>query len=269
MSWRAYRSILRIRLIAGLQYRAAALAGVAINLFWGLIQVTLLILFYRLGQYSNPGMTMAQGVTYMWFAQIFISLVPLQMDTEAHQKITSGDFAYELCRPLDLYGHWFARVAALRLSNTLLKSWISLIICVLLPAPYGIQPPVSWAALGLTVLALMGALLLSCALTNLMSTFLLWVELGPGLNSLFLSIITLCSGMLVPLSIFPDWAQPILRMLPFAGLMDFPCSFYTGIIPLSAAWNVLGRQWLWIIVLVWFGKWRLAKGLRRTVIQGG
>lgn len=269
MRWRPYLSILRIRFIAGLQYRVAALAGVAINLFWGLILVTILILFYRWGQYPHPGITLAQGVTYIWLGQCFMSLIPMQMDTEVYQKITSGDLAYELCRPLDLYGHWFARIAANRLSNTFLKSWIALIFCVILPAPYGIQPPVSGEALVFFGVALIGALFLSCALSNLMSVSLLRVEWGPGLNSLFLSTITLCSGLLIPLSVFPDWLQPILRALPFAGMMDFPCALYTGIIPVSGAWSLIGRQWLWVIALVWLGKWRLEKGLRRTVIQGG
>lgn len=269
MRWRPYMSILRTRLVAGLQYRVAALAGIAINLFWGLLLVIILILFYRWGQNPHPGMTLAQGVTYIWLGQCFISLIPMQMDTEIYQKITTGDVAYELCRPLDLYGHWFARIAANRLSNILLKSWIPIIVCIILPAPYGIQPPVSWGAFAAFAAALIGALFLSCALSNLMNVSLLRVELGPGLNNLFFAVIVLGSGMLVPLSVFPDWLQPIFRALPFAGMMDFSCSLYTGIIPVSAAGSLLGRQWLWVIVLVWLGKWRLAKGLRRTVIQGG
>ena len=268
-NWRAYVSILRIRVIASLQYRVAALAGVAINAFWGLILTTIMLLFYRLGHRENVAMTLEQAITYIWLGQCLISLVPMQMDSEAYQKITSGDFAYELCRPLDLYTHWYARIVAQRLAGALQKSWLVLLIAILMPVPYKISPPVSWPALGAMFLALCGALLLSCALTSLMNVFLLRVELGPGLNSLFISLITLFSGLLVPLSIFPDWLQPILRTLPFAGLVDFPCAFYTGLMPLSSAGSILGRQICWIIVLVCLGRWGLKRGLRRTVIQGG
>lgn len=269
MRWRAYLSILRIRLIGGLQYRAQAFAGVAINSFWGIILVTILMLFYKYGYRQHVGMTLAQGVTYIWFAQGFISLVPIQMDTEIYQRITSGDFAYELCRPLDVYAHWFTRIAAIRISGTLLKSWLTFLIAILLPAPFGILPPVSVQALVATLVLLGGALLLSCALTNLMNISLLRVELGPGLNSLIVSMVVIFSGMLVPLTIFPDWLQPVLRALPFAGMIDFPSSLYTGLIPVQQVWGLLGRQIFWIVALVLLGRWRMQKALRRTVIQGG
>lgn len=269
MRWRAYLSILRIRMIAGLQYRVASLASIAINLFYGFLLVTILILFYKLGQRQNIEMTLTQGVTYIWFAQSFLSLIPMQLDSEIYQKITSGDFAYELCRPLDLYAHWFARIAALRISNLALKSGLALVFALLLPAPYGMQLPVSWAALVVTAVALCGAFLLSCAFSNLMNILLLKIELGPGLNSLVISTIMVFSGVLVPLSVFPDWLQPVLRALPFAGLMDFPCALYTGIIPVSEAWFVLGKQVFWIVALILFGKWRYKMAVQQTVIQGG
>lgn len=269
MRWRAYLSILRIRLIGGLQYRAQAIAGVAINAFWGVILVTILMLFYKYGYRQHIGMTLAQGVTYIWFGQCFINLIPMQLDNEIYQRITSGDFAYELCRPLDVYGHWFMRAMAMRLSGTLLKSWLTFLIAVLLPAPFGIQAPVSSLAVLATGAALIGALLLSCALSNLMNIALLRVELGPGLNSLIMSMIVIFSGMLVPLTVFPDWLQPILRSLPFAGMIDFPSALYTGIIPVQKVWNLLGRQLFWILALVLLGRWLMQKSLRRTVIQGG
>ena len=130
MKYQAYKSILRIKLIAGLQYRVAALAGASINLFWGLILVKILMLFYELGRHQEDCMTIAQGVTYIWLSQCFIGLSPLPSDNEVHQRITSGDFAYELLRPLDLYTHWYMRAAALRLSNTILRSSVALIVCI-------------------------------------------------------------------------------------------------------------------------------------------
>lgn len=269
LHWRAYRSIFRIRMIAGLQYRVAALAGVGINLFYGLILVTILIIFYTHGARQTISMTLAQGVTYIWFAQAFISLIPMSMDAEAYKVISSGDFAYELCRPLDLYSHWYMRLVAMRLSNTLMRSWMVLVVSGFLPGAFRMLPPVSGLALGATVLALFGALLLSCAFTNLMNTFLLRVELGPGLNNLMVTFTIILSGMVIPLAVFPDWLQPVLRALPFAGLMDFPAGLYTGVIPLRQAWGMLGRQVFWIAVLVVLGRWRMNRGLRRTVIQGG
>lgn len=269
LHWRAYGSIFRIRMIAGLQYRVAALASVGINLFYGFVLVTIMTIFYKYGARQTINMTLAQAVTYIWFGQSFINLIPMSVDTEAYKVISSGDFAYELCRPLDLYSHWYMRLAGMRLSNMLMRSWMVLAVGVFLPGTYRMLPPASGLTLGVTVLALFGTLLLSCAFSNLMNTFLFKVELGPGLNSLMVTFTVILSGMVVPLAVFPDWLQPVLRALPFAGLMDFPAGLYTGIIPVNQAWAMLSRQLFWIAALVVLGRWRMNRGLRRTVIQGG
>ena len=44
---------------------------------------------------------------------------------------------------------------------------------------------------------------------------------------------------------------------------------FTGHIPPQAAISVLRHQLLWTAALVLFGRWLLARGLRRIVVQGG
>jgi ABC-2 type transport system permease protein len=75
--------------------------------------------------------------------------------------------------------------------------------------------------------------------------------------------------MIIPLPLFPDWAQPIVRALPFAGLVDLPFRVFTGHIPTSALLPVLTHQLFWTIALVLIGRQLLSRGLRRIVVQGG
>jgi ABC-2 type transport system permease protein len=75
--------------------------------------------------------------------------------------------------------------------------------------------------------------------------------------------------MIIPLPLFPDWAQPILRWLPFAGLLDFPFRTYTGNISIAQVPMVLFRQAMWTGILILYGRWLLARGMRRMVVQGG
>ena len=86
---------------------------------------------------------------------------------------------------------------------------------------------------------------------------------------LMTAMVTFFSGMIIPLPLFPDWAQPVVRALPFAGLVDLPFRVYTGHIPPHAVVAVLRHQLLWTIALVLFGRWLLSRGMRRVVVQGG
>ncbi len=82
-------------------------------------------------------------------------------------------------------------------------------------------------------------------------------------------MVTVFSGMIVPLPLFPGWAQSILMVLPFAGLGDLPYRLYTGNIDASRAPSILLLQLFWNAVLILCGRWTLATGLRRVTVQGG
>jgi ABC-2 type transport system permease protein len=74
---------------------------------------------------------------------------------------------------------------------------------------------------------------------------------------------------MIPLAFFPDWLQPLLRFLPFGGIMDAPFRVYSGNFPASQFGAVFGHQLAWIVVLILFGRALLAYSTRRLVVQGG
>lgn len=269
MRWRAFRAIVRIRMRTLMTYRAAALSSLCVNAMWGAIRAAVLILFYRWGRSQGADVTLAQSVSYVWLSQCFISLVPFSVDPEISRQITTGSFAYELCRPLDLYAHWFARLTADRLTPFVMKSGPVFLVAVLLPAPWGLSAPASAAGAAAAVGALALAVPLSCAFGMLLVINMLWIERGAGIGPLLSSAAYVFSGTVVPLSLYPGAAGKALRLLPFAGLMDIPCGLYTGMLPPEAALGWMLRQLVWIAALVLFGRWLMARGLRRTVIQGG
>ncbi|MEH2243537.1 hypothetical protein [Nostoc sp.] len=82
-------------------------------------------------------------------------------------------------------------------------------------------------------LSFIGAILLSSALTMLLTVSMMWTLSGEGINSILPTLIIMFSGMIVPLPLFPEWSKPLLNALPFSGLVDQPfrqittASFFT------------------------------------------
>ena len=73
---RPYLSVLSARIRMLLQYRAAALAGMSTQLFWGLIRV---MIFRSVLPHGNPRpqpMTYAEVVNYVWLGQALFALLP-------------------------------------------------------------------------------------------------------------------------------------------------------------------------------------------------
>ena len=68
-----YWSFFRIRFVNGLQYRAAALAGVATQFFWGMMYILMYAAFYRTNPAQFP-MEFSDTATYVWLQQAFLAL---------------------------------------------------------------------------------------------------------------------------------------------------------------------------------------------------
>jgi ABC-2 type transport system permease protein len=269
----AYLAIASTRFRMLLQYRAAALGGVFTQTFFGLVRISILEAFVRANPAASP-MTLPQLVGYVWLGQAALAMFPWNTDKEIRESIRSGGVAYELCRPLDLYHAWASRILAWRLAPTLLRLVpMFFLAMVVLPAvgleTWALRPPASLLAGGVWLLSMAGALLLSTAVSMLLQISLFWTISGKGIQVLAQSLTTLLGGLIIPLPLFPEWAQSVLRALPFAGLVDLPSRIYTGHITGSAALATLGVQLGWTVALVVLGRHLLGRGVRRVVVQGG
>jgi ABC-2 type transport system permease protein len=270
---RPYLAIVSARFRTLLQYRAAALAGVWTQLFFGLVFLGVYDAFYRSAD-RTPPMAFAQVVSYVWLGQALWAMLPWNADAEVRAMVRSGAVAYELCRPVDLYGLWYARAVAWRTAPTMLRALpMCVIVAFGLPLvgldEWRLAAPPSFASAAAFAAALVCTLLLGCALTTLLNVSLLWTLNGEGVVLLMAALVSFLSGMIIPLPLFPDWAQPIVRALPFAGLIDLPFRVYIGHIPPRDVVAVLLHQLLWTAALVIFGRWLLSRGMRRIVVQGG
>ena len=109
---RKYLAFFRLRFSTGLQYRAAAVAGIVTQFFWGAMELLAFRAFYQADPEAFP-MSFQATASYVWMQQAFLALFAAWMfENEIFQCIRDGSVAYELCRPVDLYAMWFARSAA-------------------------------------------------------------------------------------------------------------------------------------------------------------
>jgi viologen exporter family transport system permease protein len=269
---RPYLAILSARFRTMLQYRVAALAGLWTQCFFGIVFISIYEAFYASTDAPQP-LSFAQVVSYVWLGQALLALLPWNVDTEVRAMVRSGAVAYELARPLDLYNLWFVRALAWRTAPTILRA-VPMVIVATLGLPlvgleeWRLAPPDLANGLAF-VLAMICTLLLSCALTTLVNVTMLWTISVDGAVIVLTVLVTLLSGMLIPLPLFPDWAQPVLMALPFAGLVDLPYRIYVGDIALGGVPAVLLHQLAWTAALVLLGRKLLAVGMRRVVVQGG
>lgn len=248
-----------------LQYRAAALAGIITQVFFGFVMVQAYEAFYAAASGPQP-LALAEVISYVWLGQAMLGMLPWNVDPEIRAQIRTGGVVYELLRPVDLYGLWYARAVARRTAPTVLRAVPMFTLALLF---LGLQPPPTWPAALAWIAATLGALVLSAAITTLLAITLMWTLSGDGVVMLAVSGVMFFSGQAVPLPLFPEWSQPLLEMLPFRGLIDIPFRLYLGHLPAAEAPRLLLFQFGWAAALILLGRIMLARGRRVLVAQGG
>jgi ABC-2 type transport system permease protein len=223
---------------------------------------------------TEPPMTFSQVLVYVWLGQALLALLPWNVDKEIAEQIRSGGVAYELLRPVDLYGFWFARTLAFRLAPTLLRMMPMLVFTYfLLPflglGQWALPAPASVAAGCFFVLSAIATLILSTSVTMILHISLMWTLSGEGFNRMMPGVVPLFAGLVVPLPLFPDWLQGVLYWQPFRGLADVPFRIYSGHIPADQALIEIGLQLGWTVLLTAFGMLLLTRARRNLVVQGG
>lgn len=269
-----YVSILRIQIADHLQYRTAALARLCTNIFWGFVRAVMIVAFFRYGlnagSVESASMTMGQAVTYIWLGQIVMMLMPrLNVDGTVREKIRTGDVGVELCRPIDLYYHWFARAAAAKLGPFLMQIAPVAGVAMLVPAPFHMALPATLEGFLVCVTSLGLSLLLSCATMGIVYCMLMKVSWGDGPAQIMVTLIEVLSGAYLPLQLWPTVLQRFLLLQPFAGIMDIPLRLYVGSLESASALPALMIQACWIVVLVILGRSLMSRSLTHIVVQGG
>ena len=270
-------SLFRIRAAEALQYRVAALSGATVSTFWVLIEVAVVTVFFAYGNVgaggSINGMGLTQAVSYLWVGQwIFMIAIPA-VTSDTLNKINSGDIGIDLCRPLDLYWHWFANLAASKVSGLLMRGALVLLCGVIISLigfrNVGLGLPASPLHLALFLLSLFGAFVFSASFGMFVTTIRMNVRWGDGPMHLVALTGQILSGGYLPLQIWPDFMQTFLRLQPFASSLDTPARLYTGSVSIHESLLSMLLQLFWIAAFIALGRAIMKRRIKTVVVQGG
>lgn len=264
-----YISFFRLRFTMGLQYRMAALAGVATQFAWGALHILAYHAFYRTDSSAFP-MTLEATVNYIWMQQAFLAIFMLWVvDRDIFESIRTGGVAYELCRPISLYTMWFLKNCSTRLSSALLRCVPILAVAVFLPDGYRLTMPQDIGSFLVFLLSLVLGALVAVALTVLIYCLTFFTLSPQGLQAAALSLSEFLSGFIIPLPFFPDTFRDICEALPFAAIGSTPLRIYSGDLVGQDAYTALALQVFWLVMLILAGNLLMKCALRRVTLQGG
>ena len=272
---RPYVAAFSARFLLMLQYRAAAVAGFLTQCWWGAIKIMVYTAFYRATPAAiHPTITLAQVATYTWLNQGLLALMPWGADPEIALAMRTGVVMYDRLRPVDAYWYWYARAAAFMTSRAAPRAALMILLAGIALPLIGVgelrwaPPPTARSAMAFAI-----SLVLMIGLSSAFM-MLLNIAVVVTLNDRWVSqsmnpFLVVLSGSLVPLALYPDWAQRALLYQPFAGIVDIPFRIYSGNLSGAAALEGLALQAFWTVVLVTGGRAWMERAMRRLEVQGG
>lgn len=248
-----------------LAYRAANLAGILTNTFFGAIYIFIYTALFR-GRGAVGGLDIRDTVTYAIIAQSLLMAMSAFGNKELSEAIIKGQIVGDLSRPVDFYLYWAAIDLGRGVYFLIFRGAPTFLIGTLLfkgrlPADAGI-----WLLFFGSVAA---GMLVSFAFRFIANSLAFWTTDARGVIYLTNTLIMFFAGFIVPLSFFPPWLRTFAEALPFRGLAQAPVSVYLGKLAGPELVRMLVEQSLWLIALVLIGRWVLSRLVRRLTVNGG
>src|SRR4051794_23489408 len=103
-----------------LTYRAATLAGLLTNLFFGLLRAAVMVSLYG-ARGDVAGISLPGAIPFTGISQAIIAFVNLFGSYEVMNLVNTGDIGSDLLKPYSFFGFWMARDFGRAICNLLLR----------------------------------------------------------------------------------------------------------------------------------------------------
>ena len=266
-----YREFSRIGFVNILAFRLRYYTGIVTYLINVTVYYFIWSAVYGPGSGSAQGATLAgynlpQMLTYVSVGWIIRSFYWNTIDQEIAYEVIEGKIAMELIKPVSVQWMWIARAvgeSAFRL--LMLTAPTAAVIALIFP----VRGPASAAHFALFAVAVAGSFLLMAAINFMIGTCAIPLKSILALIRAKFWLIELLSGLLIPLRFFPAPMQTVSHWLPFEHIAYTPLQIYLGKLTLQQSGLALGREALWVVLLLWLGYLWWNRATQKITIHGG
>jgi ABC-2 type transport system permease protein len=248
-----------------LTYRAATLAGLATNFFFGLLRAAVMIALFG-SQEQVAGISIQAAVTYTGITQAIIAHLSFFGWYEVMQSVYAGEIGSDLLRPMNFFSYWMAQdlgraVVSFLMRGLSIMGLYALFFDITIPTH-----PSQWLALFVAVVL---SWLVSFSWRFLTNLAAFWTPNAIGIVRFGFGLTWVFSGFIMPLRLFPDWFVRLCNLTPFPSMVNTVTEVYLGVIEGPALIPTILTQVMWTLFLIAASQVVLRAGVRRLVIQGG
>jgi ABC-2 type transport system permease protein len=267
-AWRAARVYLefgRVGFVNALAYRLRYFTGIVTYFIYVSVYYFIWKAIYEHSP-SIEGFDFSHLLTYVAVGWIIRSFYFSNIDQEIAYQVMEGRLAMDLIKPVNLQLMYVARAAGESVFRLgMLTAPTAVVLFLVFPLRGAASIPHGAAFVASVLLSF----LIVAAINFVVGTFALRLKSILGLLRAKFFLLELFSGLLLPISFFPQVFQKIFSVLPFEYISYVPLLIYLGKLKGTEVLRALLLQLFWVAVLLALGDgmWRWSS--RKITIQGG
>ena len=211
------------------------------------------------------GFTISQMVTY-YILVVTISPISLWgINENMARSIRNGKINKELLNPVTYFQYYFG-VNLGEIGFALVVGSATFIICNIF---WSVQLPNSITNFLLFVIVLLLGIPITFFLQMIVGTAGFYTNSIWGMQILRKAVISIFSGLIAPITLFPEWFQNLANILPFKELIYTPINIWLGQVAINDIYFIIAKQIIWGIILYVIAKIFFNHAVKKITINGG
>jgi len=212
------------------------------------------------------GFDFGHMLTYIAVGWIIRSFYFNNIDQDMAYAVAEGKLAMDLIKPVNPQFMYIAQALGESLFRLALLTVPTAVVLLLV---YPIRRPASVLHFTSFFASVLLSFFIVAAINFAVGTFAIRLKSILGLLRAKYFLLELFSGLMIPISFFPQIFQDIFSVLPFQYISYIPVLIYLGKISGAGILKALALQIFWIFVLLGVGAALWQWSSRKITIQGG
>jgi len=263
--WRIYAEFIRVGFVNTLAYRLRYYTGIVTYFIYVTVYYFIWKAIY-VHSSSIGGFDFSHILTYIAVGWIIRSFYFNNVDQDMANQVIEGKLAMDLIKPVNIQFMYVAQAFGECLFRAGMLSLPSAVVLMLI---YPLRRPASLPHFLAFLVSVLFSFFLVAAINFAVGTLAVRLKSILGLLRAKYFLLELFSGLLLPISFFPQVFQKLFNFLPFQYISYIPVLLYLGKINGRSIAGALALQLFWVVVLFAIGDAMWKWSSRKITIQGG
>lgn len=211
------------------------------------------------------GLSIEQMVTYYILVTSLRPIVLWGINEDMAHSIRNGQIHKELLNPISYFQYYFGMNLG-ELAFAIVVGIATFICCSIF---WSVFMPSSIVNFLWFIFIIILSVPITFFLQMIVGTVGFYSNSIWGMQILRKAIISIFSGIIAPLTLFPKWFQVISNYLPFKELIYTPINIYLGQVSTNEIIFIIIKQIIWGILLYFIAKIFFEHAIKKVTINGG